>query len=197
MSGALIEMIKEKVNVEDVLETHLGVDIRGINTGRKSFNVSCPFHLDKHPSLTVWTSTNQWKCWAGCGSGDVINLLALGMGISNNQAIMLLARDLGINKNVEVPADYTYKANKRLSQRRALNSFKRRHNEAFTRVLLIEQTMKGKIRNFTTVKETEGNHLMYHYLPYLSNLLDLLVEGDFEEQVDTVLLVEHLLEGEE
>lgn len=33
----------------------------------------CPFHNETNPSFAIYTATNTWNCFAGCGSGDVIS----------------------------------------------------------------------------------------------------------------------------
>ena len=54
----------------------------------------CPFHPDKHPSLSV--KGERWKCW-GCGEGgDVIDFTAKYHGIDTKAAIRLLADRAGI-----------------------------------------------------------------------------------------------------
>lgn len=36
----------------------------------------CPFHDDKNPSFSVTRSSGLWNCFAGCGGGSVIDLIA-------------------------------------------------------------------------------------------------------------------------
>ena len=33
----------------------------------------CPFHDDKHDSLSVNAQHGGWRCFAGCGSGDMVS----------------------------------------------------------------------------------------------------------------------------
>lgn len=34
----------------------------------------CPFHEDQRdPNFFIYTKTNSWYCFAGCGGGDVIS----------------------------------------------------------------------------------------------------------------------------
>jgi DNA primase len=33
----------------------------------------CPFHSDKHESLSVNLTHGGWKCFAGCGQGDLLS----------------------------------------------------------------------------------------------------------------------------
>lgn len=33
----------------------------------------CPFHQEKTPSFAIYTETNTWNCFAGCGGGDSVD----------------------------------------------------------------------------------------------------------------------------
>lgn len=196
--SASIEMIKELLTIESALELYVGIDLSSIRIKRKSFNISCPFHDDKYPSFTIWPKGRVWKCWAGCGSGDVINLIAAFFNIPNNQAIKLLANDLGIvneRSKLTIPPQYFYKAKKQKMEREMLEAFKKRYNEAFFRLLAIEKAMKEKTLSIKSIEKAEEKSLLYHHLPYLAHLLDVLVEGNFDDQVDTVLIIESILNG--
>jgi hypothetical protein len=49
----------------------------------------CPFHEDSSASFSVYTGDDgeeRWKCFAGCGQGDVIDFLAKHRGLSNSDA---------------------------------------------------------------------------------------------------------------
>jgi DNA primase len=50
----------------------------------------CPFHEDHSRSLSLFTSKDgkqRWKCHAGCGSGDAIDLEAMFRGITVRQLL--------------------------------------------------------------------------------------------------------------
>lgn len=53
----------------------------------------CPFHADHDPSLSVWPDEGRWRCWAGCGFGDVIawTLLVQRGALSFRQAVEYLS----------------------------------------------------------------------------------------------------------
>jgi CHC2 zinc finger len=59
----------------------------------------CPFHEDKRNSFSVWQSERGWffKCHAGCGEGDEINLLELHKCISRSDATKLFLEMAGVN----------------------------------------------------------------------------------------------------
>jgi len=54
----------------------------------------CPFHNDKHPSLSV--KGNRWRCWSCDMKGDVIDFARQYFGIDFKDAVIKLANDFGI-----------------------------------------------------------------------------------------------------
>lgn len=62
------------------LEQIRGVSILAIAedlklTALKGNKCCCPFHDDKHPSMTLWSRTNSWKCFACGAKGTSIDLV--------------------------------------------------------------------------------------------------------------------------
>lgn len=53
--------------------TDMGVELVGKGDRRKA---KCPFHEDKNPSFSVDLKDGSWNCFAGCGGGGVIELVA-------------------------------------------------------------------------------------------------------------------------
>jgi hypothetical protein len=39
----------------------------------KEFTICCPFHADKHPSLSIKAREGVWICHAGCGKGGIVD----------------------------------------------------------------------------------------------------------------------------
>ncbi len=62
----------EKHPFLEVLRQH-NVSLIGDGNQRKA---KCPFHKDKNPSFSVNISDGSWNCFAGCGSGGVVELVA-------------------------------------------------------------------------------------------------------------------------
>lgn len=53
----------------------------------------CPFHQDRHASLSVRLSgSGNWRCFAGCGSGDLISFHMRRHGLSFRSALHDLKR---------------------------------------------------------------------------------------------------------
>lgn len=48
----------------------------------------CPFHEDsKNPNFFIYTKTNSWYCFAGCGGGDAISFYMKLHNVDFKQAI--------------------------------------------------------------------------------------------------------------
>jgi hypothetical protein len=81
------EAIKRN-NPIDVYLASKGVKLLGNGKERKCI---CPFHKDKTPSMGVNVESGVWTCYAGCGGGSVIDLMARFEGIT---AAEILKREL-------------------------------------------------------------------------------------------------------
>lgn len=115
----MIETIKKKVSIVDVLERYTGVTVP---KGKKKISMRCPFHDDRNPSFAVDTEKNIAKCFAGCLGGKAVDVIGLTEKIHNidtKAAIGLLKNDFGIidtkekketstgqNKHVDAPKNY-------------------------------------------------------------------------------------------
>jgi len=76
---------------KDLLFHLLGITKEGKN--------KCPFHDDKTPSMAVWLNNGVWfwKCWAGCGSGTVVDAAMKVYNISSpSEAVRVIERENGI-----------------------------------------------------------------------------------------------------
>lgn len=65
-----VTALKDRVGIADVVSQW--VELR--QAGRL-FKGRCPFHNDRSPSFVVYTKTQSWHCFAGCGGGDAITFV--------------------------------------------------------------------------------------------------------------------------
>jgi len=65
----LSETIKARVSLTAVVAEYVELDANG--------KANCPFHDDQVKSFAVHPNGVFWKCFAGCGQGDVINFQQL------------------------------------------------------------------------------------------------------------------------
>ena len=104
----MISRIKQTADILDVCER------LGLNPNRSAF-ICCPMHGEKTPSLKIYTDTDTWRCF-GCGAyGDVIDLVAGTLNLTQGEAIKTMASWYGLT-------------NKKLSQhdRRKIQAAKNR-----------------------------------------------------------------------
>ncbi|WML56671.1 CHC2 zinc finger domain-containing protein [Neobacillus sp. PS2-9] len=95
--SVIIDEINRRLSVITALEKYTDVKLPKINTNKKQFQIRCPFHNDHTPSFTVYAVTNSWYCWAGCGGGNVINLVSKALNITYEQAKRVLIKDLRLD----------------------------------------------------------------------------------------------------
>lgn len=74
-------MTREEYIKANTLESVLR-DMGFAINGRDKYLGKCPFHEDKSPSFSVDIKKGLWNCFAGCGGGSVIDLVAKRDGIS-------------------------------------------------------------------------------------------------------------------
>ncbi|MBR5453822.1 MAG: DNA primase, partial [Clostridia bacterium] len=92
----IIEEIKFRNNIEDVISSYVTLKRAGSN-----MNGLCPFHSEKTPSFTVFTSSQNFYCF-GCGAGgDVITFIMRAENLEYPDAVEFLAKRVGI----EIPKD--------------------------------------------------------------------------------------------
>lgn len=91
MDNNLINEIKNKTNIVDVISSYLPLTKRGKN----HFGV-CPFHDDNNPSMSVSEDKQIYKCFSCGASGNVFNFVADYENISFTEAATLLGEKVNI-----------------------------------------------------------------------------------------------------
>jgi putative DNA primase/helicase len=60
--------------VRKYYETDLSIELPAEGTSSSPWlSLVCPFHNDGNPSFSLNTENGMWKCFSGCGSGDMID----------------------------------------------------------------------------------------------------------------------------
>lgn len=96
----LIQRIKDANEIVDVIGEFVSLHKRGIN-----YVGICPFHADRHPSMTVSPSRQSYKCFVCGHGGDVINFICDHENMSFNEALTWLAHRAGIELSQRVTTD--------------------------------------------------------------------------------------------
>jgi len=186
--STVIDHIKDKLTIVEALELYSDVKLRKYHSHKKQFNICCPLHIDKTPSFTVYKDSNRWKCWAGCGGGDVINLVSKLLNISNKEAINMLRKQLGIKQNYS-RSEYI----KRKDSKAILQGFEQTKTEISTILLDTRSLFNKVIKQVKSFNEIDQLIEVYHAKPLIEKYLEELESNDFEIQIATVKYLMPLL----
>lgn len=63
--------------------------------GKGRVKANCPLHEDKNASASLNLDTGKWVCYAGCGFGDVYDLIGLAEGVGFVEAKALAVKNFG------------------------------------------------------------------------------------------------------
>lgn len=90
-SEEVVQQVRDHNDIVEVLSGYMRLQPAG-----SDYKGLCPFHNEKHPSFSVKTREQYYKCF-GCGKGgNVITFVRDQEGISYTEAIELLAERAGI-----------------------------------------------------------------------------------------------------
>lgn len=86
------ELIKEKINIVDLISEYLPLKKTGAN-----FKAVCPFHSEKTPSFVVSPERQIWHCFGCQKGGDIFSFLIEKEGIEFKEALEILAKKAGVS----------------------------------------------------------------------------------------------------
>jgi len=86
-----IELIKQKVNVVELIQEYLPLKKAGLN-----FKANCPFHQENTPSFVVSPDRGIWHCFGCQKGGDVFKFIMEKEGVEFKEALEILAKKAGI-----------------------------------------------------------------------------------------------------
>ena len=92
ITNELINEIKNKVNIVDVISNYVPLTKRG-----KNYFGVCPFHDDHSPSMSVSFEKQIYRCFSCGASGNVFTFVSEYEHISFYEAVKLLGNKLGYN----------------------------------------------------------------------------------------------------
>lgn len=84
MRTAVVGTLRDRADaVRDALRDPARLGLEGLHRSGRGWTGLCPLHPDREPSFSVLEHADGigWTCFAGCGSGDVLGLLARQHGL--------------------------------------------------------------------------------------------------------------------
>lgn len=85
------ELIKEKINIVDLISEYLTLKKSGVN-----FKALCPFHSEKTPSFIVSPERQIWHCFGCQKGGDHFTFLMEKESLDFKEALEILAKKAGV-----------------------------------------------------------------------------------------------------
>jgi DNA primase len=103
MTNSPVELIKEKIDIVDFINSYVPLTRAG-----KNWKGLCPFHKEKTPSFMVSPERQSWHCF-GCGAGgDIFTFLMKYENLEFGEALKILAEKAGIELKKISPNEYKY-----------------------------------------------------------------------------------------
>ena len=92
----MIQTLKERIPVEDVVSWYTEVFYHGIGSRKEQLQFRCPLHPDQHPSGVIYLKESRWHCYQCQAHGDIFDAVCLFERMDLPRAIKKLGAYIGI-----------------------------------------------------------------------------------------------------
>jgi DNA primase len=137
LTPAVLESVRERAQITDLFGPS---ELKKVG---REFVARCPWHDDRHPSLSVSPTRNRVHCFV-CGKGtDAIGWLQDRQGLSFQEAVLELARRTGVSV-AECDPEAQAGFEREWRERRALMAQRTEQRQQFHQALLQELEQSGE-----------------------------------------------------
>lgn len=150
-----VEVVRDNLKMEQVLERYIGSSDR-----MKKW--LCPFHSDKHPSMSINPKTDRFMCFACGARGDLIDFVQHFFNLqTQREALEVLDRDfnLGLKNNREEAEIVRQARLKRERERKEKEEIEARVKAWMPRVRLLRRIMEEGEWRLEPKKGEPNRHL--------------------------------------
>ena len=170
----VFQRVRDTVSAEDAARLY-GADFDRL--GR----AVCPFHDDKHPSMTF--RGGRFRCWACGASGDAVDYTARLYGLDPMEALRRLNEDFRLALPLDRPA--SKKEREQARRRRELADLKQQYNEWRDGMLsqLCAAFRTGHIALKGNAALTDGEAQAVYWMAALEYWAEQLGNGDMAAQM--------------
>ncbi len=120
MADQMLQEIKDRLNVADVLSSYIQIKKAGPN-----FKALCPFHGEKTPSFQISPQKQIWHCFGCHEGGDIFGFVMRYENVDFKEALKILAQKAGVQLPQYRPASPQEQTEKELLFR--INDFAARY----------------------------------------------------------------------
>ncbi len=94
----VIQEIRKRTDIVDIISSYLPLVPRG-----KNYFGVCPFHDDNHPSMSVSSEKQMYKCFSCGAAGNVFKFVSEYENIPFVKAVKILADKCGVSLDIAIP----------------------------------------------------------------------------------------------
>lgn len=162
---------RQRVSAEDAARRY------GLEFDRKGWAL-CPFHGDKHPSMSF--KNGRFRCWACNASGTSIDFTAQYLGLDPLGAVRQLNNDFALGLSLDKPAT---RKDLEDARKRKENAELHARFEDWRRSTANHLNSCYRIAHRALPPFTEGEMLALRYREALEDWADTLMSGTAEDQM--------------
>lgn len=173
----VFDEIRERVDIKDAAQRY-GLHLS--HNGR----ALCPFHQDRHPSLTF--KYNRYRCWSCGAHGSVIDLTAHLCGVDILEAAKLLNQDYCLGLELDKPLKKEVITQRQKDERlyQAFIAWEKESYQVLSNYYRKLAKLEKKLQPTTTDAEPKEEYfIVLKEKDTVSYWLDILREGDTQDKI--------------
>lgn len=188
-----IQLVKDSICIETVLEYYAGISLANVK-GRKTKLISCIFHQERTPSLSIATSKNVFHCFGCHAKGDIITLVSLLKNVSQAGAAYIIAEDFGLFDKVKPKLKRSIK--EKVIDKELERNFRQKERGILDFLFQVKQHFQAITKNIKNERDLQRKGDLYHIIVKIEYYLDLLSDyEDFspEGRIDNYILIQRFI----